>query len=575
MAIDAEYLLEYNKCCFKKYTVDVLDVYAKRKNFQSRSQQDKRAWLGVVLDSTSLSTMNPHNAPLCRNCFCRYHGVKRGLMYTILKKIKNNTIGFEHGKTHKSKIRPLQHLSLAWCSQYARHYGDVMPDSGEVHLPSYSWKLIHHAMERDVSSTNADVPLYGSFLRVLKSELPHVKVRACKRFGKCLDCANIDEKINKSDGLTREFWRAQKQHHNTWQMKERRKYYDHQVKSLDVETRHRSLTLSIDNMDQSKSNLPSMRRPDKALEKHLPLKVHITGVMIHGMDRTEPMVFTWYDRFPASSNVICTVLWETLSKLSENGTKSFPPVLNLHLDNCWRENKNKYVFGFLKALVTLGYFKKIKVGFKPVGHTHDLPDQMFSVFSQAFAKHDIKSLADLHRLMTQCYTPHPECHHLDKMGAFNALLLPYLPAKGHIDGITKPRCFKIMRSPSGKVVYKYRNQLQTEKKAHSQHTKHKNRSNQSSRPAPNSGNPADSANLEYLVKDDAWMPKESIGYNLFRNGLPDLNDCRLSPYKPIDHPALARMITTLSYHCDTPTLQWWNDLVAQFAAEDAAYVLLS
>ena len=163
MAIDAEYLLEYNRCCFKKYTVDVLDVYAKRKNVQSRSQQDKRAWLGVVLDSTSLSTMNPHNAPLCRNCFCRYHGVKRGL---------NCTPSSRKSNTHKSKLRPLQHLSLSWCSQYARHYGDVMPDSGEVHLPSYSWKLIHHAMERDVSSTNADVPLYGSFLRVLKSELP-------------------------------------------------------------------------------------------------------------------------------------------------------------------------------------------------------------------------------------------------------------------------------------------------------------------------------------------------------------------------------------------------------------------
>ena len=55
-----------------------------------------------------------------------------------------------------------------------------------------------------------------------------------------------------------------------------------------------------------------------------------------------------------------------------------PPVLYVQLDNTARENKNSTVFGYLSTLVDKGIFKKIKVNFLLVGHTHDHIDQMFS-----------------------------------------------------------------------------------------------------------------------------------------------------------------------------------------------------
>ena len=36
-----------------------------------------------------------------------------------------------------------------------------------------------------------------------------------------------------------------------------------------------------------------------------------------------------------------------------------PPTLYLQMDNCWRENKNRYVLCFLALLVELGIFKKV------------------------------------------------------------------------------------------------------------------------------------------------------------------------------------------------------------------------
>ena len=64
--------------------------------------------------------------------------------------------------------------------------------------------------------------------------------------------------------------------------------------------------------------------------------------------------------------------------------KVLPRVLNLNLDNCWRlvfkfqtdskflefrENKNRYLLGFLHALVDLRIFDEITLDFLLVGHT--------------------------------------------------------------------------------------------------------------------------------------------------------------------------------------------------------------
>ena len=38
-----------------------------------------------------------------------------------------------------------------------------------------------------------------------------------------------------------------------------------------------------------------------------------------------------------------------------------PPTMYLQMDNCWRENKNLYVFCFLALLVELGIFEKVVI----------------------------------------------------------------------------------------------------------------------------------------------------------------------------------------------------------------------
>jgi hypothetical protein len=57
-----------------------------------------------------------------------------------------------------------------------------------------------------------------------------------------------------------------------------------------------------------------------------------------------------------------------------------------------RENKNRFVFSYLKSLIDCGTFQEIYVDFLPVGHTHCDIDQMFSRFSvylKGITKHNV------------------------------------------------------------------------------------------------------------------------------------------------------------------------------------------
>ena len=48
-----------------------------------------------------------------------------------------------------------------------------------------------------------------------------------------------------------------------------------------------------------------------------------------------------------------------------------PPILYLQADNCWKENKNKYVLGLCELLVRKKIFKEVHLSFLFVGHTHE------------------------------------------------------------------------------------------------------------------------------------------------------------------------------------------------------------
>ena len=72
----------------------------------------------------------------------------------------------------------------------------------------------------------------------------------------------------------------------------------------------------------------------------------------------------------------------------------------------------------MSMLVDQGLFRKVKVNFLLVGHTHDHIDQMFSTFSRQLSRHDAFTLPKLFDVICDAYTPRPKVLHLKEVYDF-------------------------------------------------------------------------------------------------------------------------------------------------------------
>ena len=78
------------------------------------------------------------------------------------------------------------------------------------------------------------------------------------------------------------------------------------------------------------------------------------------------------------------------------------------MDNCVRENKNRFVFTYLSWLIYSGVFKEIYVNFLPVGHTHNDNDQLSSRVAVACRHRDIKSIPEFFSRIETSSIPKPK-----------------------------------------------------------------------------------------------------------------------------------------------------------------------
>ena len=198
-------------------------------------------------------------------------------------------------------------------------------------------------------------------------------------------------------------------------------------------------------MDQSKTSLPHFLNETKSTSAMYKLKMHVTGVLVHGH---HSYGFFDFGQFPHSSNLTMTILLDVLYMYKD----SLPPTLYLQMDNCCRENKNKFVFAFCCLLVELKVFKKIKLGFLMVGHTHEDIDQLFSRFSRRLGWNPAMTVPELMEQFEECFTPKPTSVTVDKLFDISAWLTPYFSKQ--IKNTMGPHLYKIEMNKDGKACIK-------------------------------------------------------------------------------------------------------------------------
>lgn len=139
-------------------------------------------------------------------------------------------------------------------------------------------------------------------------------------------------------------------------------------------------------------------------------------------------VYTMSDKWKSDSNVTIEVLQRVLTDI-EQKKKGLPRKLYLQMDNCVRENKNKYVLGYLSWLVERGVFEEIELSFLPVGHTHEDIDQLFSRLAIALKGRNAVDRTELYSVIRDAYVKWdqpPCCSHLESVANMSAFLEPYL-----------------------------------------------------------------------------------------------------------------------------------------------------
>ena len=95
-------------------------------------------------------------------------------------------------------------------------------------------------------------------------------------------------------------------------------------------------------------------RITKSCQNLWTLRTHLTGVIAHGSGSHFYFDFL---QWPHDCNITLFALLKTLEEMSH--FRTIPPKLMIQMDNCSRENKNKYVFAFLALLVELDIFAEV------------------------------------------------------------------------------------------------------------------------------------------------------------------------------------------------------------------------
>ena len=303
--------------------------------------------------------------------------------------------------------------AINWMENYFSKQCDIMPTTGRLHLSdNFTRREVYQAYKDDMLSGGEPYIQYRHFNRLWRIQFNNVVIPRKVRMGVCSICATLKSmaKGGRSDEQIKNYKNLLREHRDS-QALERSKAMHHRQKSLQSPERY--MCMIIDGMDQKKTCLPHFQRLPKDIGDECLVQMHLVGCLSYSQT-IRSHVFLTYPNIHNDPNLTVTVMQRVL----QAWPGILPPVLYVQLDNTARENKNSTVFGYLSMLVEKGLFKKIKVNFLLVGHTHDHIDQMFSRFSKKLARCDAFTLPMLSKLISEAYTPKPEVHHLNEVYDF-------------------------------------------------------------------------------------------------------------------------------------------------------------
>ncbi|KAI8488689.1 Titin-like, partial [Branchiostoma belcheri] len=381
---------------------------------------------------------------ICARGWCLAFGVKKSRFYEM-------RAAYEKGEMvvpdlrNGMKFHSRRYLEAKeWLTEYAKKYGDIMPNSNNTHLPQCLQKI-------DVFNSYCEDMSYENHLKLTRfkvmwnKEFPNLKIPPRNRFTKCDECEELKKQLKEAK-IEDDFnaLRERRQSHLQLANSARQKYYKHIKKAKQYPDNY--LSIIIDSMDQNKTSLPHFSTPTKNQTSLQQMKIHLTGVLAHGQRKS--YVYAWTSKYRMDVNITTNVLIDVLTDISKEKRGRLPSTLYLQLDNSAKENKNKFMIAFCTWLVKLQIFQKVKLGYLMAGHTHEDIDQMFSRFSVRLQRQDATTVTELFRCIEASYAPQPQCRLLQALWDYRTLMSTHITAD--MSGHSRPHNF-VMRAVDNKV----------------------------------------------------------------------------------------------------------------------------
>ena len=180
-----------SKLCLSKFSSE--QILSVRMKYFSKTQNGRKLWLQEYFNTNH--TYYISGILICANSFYKIYSISNDLRSSTLAN-KSNYIFLE------SECITKKELKFAWMENFKYNICDSMPDSGKFVIPFvFNWTDVHDSYVDQIIQTCYSVsPLtYTSFMGLIKSNFPEVKLYKYTQLTKCDKC--VDLKIKRAQNL--------------------------------------------------------------------------------------------------------------------------------------------------------------------------------------------------------------------------------------------------------------------------------------------------------------------------------------------------------------------------------------
>ena len=235
----------------------------------------------------------------------------------------------------------------------------------------------------------------SSFFSFWKGNHKVIKIPKNLKMGQCDTCLEL--KRLKVSSISKTELATKVSEHNILQSKAQR--YCDEMHILARQQPFAHLYIQFDGKQASR--LPHIN----PLPKETQILPHIR-TFVYGASNFSDNTSHFYLGFPhwsAGPNLSITILYDRILCFFQTIDHKRPFQFVLQVDNCAKDGKNKFIFAFAAHLVHWNWFKEVLIVSLIQGHTHDLIDQEFAVWTAGEHRYELHSFHKLANFITQIF----------------------------------------------------------------------------------------------------------------------------------------------------------------------------